>query len=156
MTRVVSCAIVQNMIIKVHDIWRTAKIGTYICTCVQFFYTWNANWVLTNQNCALRACVWFFWFAFKHKFYATGPIVTYKKFVQYLHTCNQLSHHIKLLNRIKYSTVETSYKEIWLLKKNLGPNDLHLHVHVLYLVSFMEYFYWYIKIYNKQNFQFSL
>ena len=30
--------------------------------------------ILTNQNRALRTCVWFFWFAFKRKFYATGPI----------------------------------------------------------------------------------
>ena len=31
----------------------------------------NANWFLTNQNRALRTCVWFFWLAFKRKFYAT-------------------------------------------------------------------------------------
>ena len=35
----------------------------------------NANWFLTNQNRALRTCVWFFRFAFKRKFYATGPIM---------------------------------------------------------------------------------
>ena len=36
----------------------------------------NANRVLTNQNHALRACVWFFWFAIKRKFlYATGPMM---------------------------------------------------------------------------------
>ena len=34
----------------------------------------NANWFLTKQNRALRICVWFFWFAFKRKFYATGWI----------------------------------------------------------------------------------
>ena len=33
----------------------------------------NANWFFTNQNRTLRTCVWFFWFAFKRKFYATGP-----------------------------------------------------------------------------------
>ena len=31
--------------------------------------------MLTNQNHALRTCVWFFWFAFKRKFYATGPYI---------------------------------------------------------------------------------
>ena len=33
----------------------------------------NTTWFLTNQNRALWICVWFFWFAIKHKFYATGP-----------------------------------------------------------------------------------
>ena len=33
----------------------------------------NGNWFLTNQNRALSICVCFFWFAFKRKFYATGP-----------------------------------------------------------------------------------
>ena len=37
----------------------------------------NANWVLTNQNRALRICVWFYWLAFKRKCYATGPIKTF-------------------------------------------------------------------------------
>ena len=34
----------------------------------------NATWILTNQNRVLRTCVWFFWFAIKRKFYATGPM----------------------------------------------------------------------------------
>ena len=39
----------------------------------------NANWVLTNQNRAIRACVWFFWLAFKCKFYATGHSLRTRK-----------------------------------------------------------------------------
>ena len=44
----------------------------------------NANWFLTNQNPALRTCVWFFWFAFKRKFYATGPVSHISNRVKYL------------------------------------------------------------------------
>ena len=34
-----------------------------ICVWTQIRWKSNANWVLTNQNRALRICVWFFWLA---------------------------------------------------------------------------------------------
>ena len=53
--------------------------GLWPC-CIKFVFERkseksNATWLLTNQNRALRICVWFFWSAFKRKFYATGPYV---------------------------------------------------------------------------------
>ena len=47
--------------------------------CIKFAFEhksekFNTNLFLTNQNRALRTSVWFFRFAFKRKFYATGPL----------------------------------------------------------------------------------
>ena len=64
--------------------------------------------ILTNQNRALRTCVWFFWFAFKRKFYATGPIPGGPKnpgTVDFLGLCSdqQLSFSpCKLLDRTSF------------------------------------------------------
>ena len=62
----------------VHKPFRQKTPVTYMARCIKLAFDQksqnsNANWFLTNQNRALRICVWFFWFAFKHKFYATGP-----------------------------------------------------------------------------------
>ena len=66
----------------VHNIFVLSLPLSFSChwpRCIKFAFERkseksNANWVLTNQNRALRICVWFFWLAFKRKFYATGPL----------------------------------------------------------------------------------
>ena len=44
----------------------------------------NANWFLTNQN-----RVWFVWFAFKRKFYATEPLWRHW-YVVHIKLCNEV------------------------------------------------------------------
>ena len=73
----------------------------------------NATWVLTNQNRALRTCVWFFWLAFKRNFYPTGSHVFLAVFNRFppwwslpprspSHICKLLIHRVLLFLLLQF------------------------------------------------------